>query len=184
MSNKTLKDLLIHALRDVYFAESAIHKALPKIIDASKRPGLKDALTKHRHETEDHISRLEQAFGAVGMKPQSTPCEAIKGILKEGDEIIEAFGESEIGDAAIVFACQAVEHYEINRYGTMHAWAAQLGMDDVASLLADTLQQEHAANDALTSLAEEGINEAGGSHEADADAKNEGARGSDASAPS
>jgi ferritin-like metal-binding protein YciE len=171
MSDKTLKDLLVHALKDIYFAEKAIYKALPKMVEAAESAELKQALTKHRGETETHVSRLEQAFGEIGMKPQSTPCEAIKGILAEGDELLETFGDAKVGDAAIVFACQAVEHYEINRYGSMQVWAQDLGMAGVASLLADTLAEEYAADEKLTELAEGGINEVGEEEAADAHAK-------------
>jgi ferritin-like metal-binding protein YciE len=158
MSDKTLKDLFVHALKDIYFAENAIYKALPKLIDAAMSDELKEALTKHRGETETHISRLEDAFQILGMKPQTTPCEAIRGILQEGDELLEKFGGSEAGDAAIVFAGQAVEHYEINRYGSLRTWATDLGWNDVAALLADTLEEEHAADEKLTELAEGGLN--------------------------
>ena len=168
MSEKTLKDLLVHALEDIYFAENAIYKALPKMVEAARSAELKDALTKHRGETETHVSRLEEAFEAIGMKPRSTPCEAIKGILEEGDELLEKFGGAKVGDAAIVFACQAVEHYEINRYGSMQVWARDLGMTDVATLLADTLEEEYAADEKLTELAEGGINEVGEAKGADA----------------
>ena len=158
MAEQTLKDLLHHAMKDIYFAEKAILTALPKIIKAAHSGDLKEALEKHRQETENHIKRLEQGFGELGEKPETTPCEAIKGILKEGDEIIEKFGGSSVGDAGIAFACQAVEHYEINRYGSMHVWAKELGMDELADLFHATLEEEYAADDGLTALAEAALN--------------------------
>lgn len=159
MAEKTLNDLVHHALKDLYFAEHQILKALPKIIEAAQDKKLKAALTHHKTETEGHVKRLEKGFASIGEKPSTTPCEAIKGILKEGDEIIGDFGKAPIGDAAIIFACQAVEHYEINRYGTLHAWAIEMGHKELAGLMAETLAEEYGADDTLTDLAVGGLNE-------------------------
>jgi ferritin-like metal-binding protein YciE len=156
-----LKELFVHALKDIYYAENAILKALPKVIEHTKHAELKKALTAHMEETKGHVSRLEEAFGELDMKPASVRCEAIDGILKEGDEVIGDFASGAAGDAAIVFACQAVEHYEINRYGTMHAWAEELKLKSVASLLKKTLEEEHKADEKLTKLAESKENKAG-----------------------
>ena len=159
MAEKTLKDLLVHAMKDMYFAENAIYKALPKMIEGAQDDDLKQGLTEHREETKEQIARLEQMFGHLDLKPQSVTCEAIKGILKEGEEALEDFGESPAGDAAVIFSCQAVEHYEIARYGGMHAWASELGLEDVAELIEETLAEEHAADEKLSALAEGGLNE-------------------------
>jgi ferritin-like metal-binding protein YciE/CRP-like cAMP-binding protein len=166
MPDTPLKDLLVHGLKDMYFAENAIIKALPKMIDAAESPDLKEALSHHRDETNGHVERLEEAFRAIDVKSQSTPCEAMKGILKEGDEVVEKFGKSPAADAAIIFACQAVEHYEITRYGSLREWAENLGFDDVASILKETLDEEYAADDKLTALARREANPEGGGREA------------------
>src|SRR5437763_11221731 len=160
-SEKTLKDLFVHALKDIYYAENAILKALPKVISHAKHAELKKGLTEHLHETEGHVKRLADVFGELGTKPASVRCEAIEGILKEGDEVISEFAASPAGDAGIIFACQAVEHYEINRYGTLLAWAKELKMAPVAKLLKATLDEEYKADDKLTKLAESGENREG-----------------------
>jgi len=161
MSDAPLKELLVHGMKDIYFAENAIIKALPKMIEAAENKDLKKALAMHRDETNGHVERLEKAFRAMDMKSQPTPCEAIKGILKEGDEVLEKFGKSPAADAAIIFACQAVEHYEITRYGTLREWADNLGLEDVSSILKQTLDEEYAADDTLTALAKRGVNASG-----------------------
>jgi ferritin-like metal-binding protein YciE len=157
-ADNPLQHLFVHALKDIYFAENAIYKALPKMIDGSEHPELKTALTTHRKETEGQIKRLEQIFDLLGLKAESTPCEAIKGILKEGEEVLEKFGDTDAGDASVIFGCQAVEHYEINRYGTMREWANELGMADISKLLSQTLAEERNADEKLTDIAEESIN--------------------------
>jgi ferritin-like metal-binding protein YciE/CRP-like cAMP-binding protein len=168
MPDTPLKELLVHGLKDMYFAENAIVKALPKMIDAAENPDLKNALSKHRDETSGHVERLEEAFRAIDVKSQSTPCEAMKGILKEGDEVLEKFGKSAASDAAIIFACQAVEHYEITRYGSLREWAENLGLRDVASILKETLDEEYAADDKLTALAKQKANPSSESQQAHA----------------
>jgi ferritin-like metal-binding protein YciE len=165
-AEKSLKDLFVHALKDIYYAEKAILKALPKVIEKAKHAELKQALSGHMEETKGHVQRLEDAFGELDLKPAAVRCEAIEGILKEGDEIIGDFGASAAGDAGIIFACQAVEHYEINRYGTMLAWASELKLTAVAKLLKATLAEEYKADDKLTHLAESGENRAGIIHTA------------------
>ena len=164
--SKSLKDLFVHALKDIYYAENAILKALPKVIEHAKHAELKQALSGHLEETKGHIERLESVFGELDLKPAAVRCEAIEGILKESDEVIGDFAGGPAGDAAIVFACQAVEHYEINRYGTMHEWATELGMTAAAKLLKKTLDEEHKADQKLTKLAETGENREGIVHKA------------------
>jgi ferritin-like metal-binding protein YciE len=160
-NEKTLQDLFNHALKDIYYAEKAITKALPKIIEKAKHDELKNALNAHLDETKGHVERLEQVFSQLDMKPAAVKCEAIEGILKEGEEVLEQFGQSPAGDAGIIFGCQAVEHYEINRYGTLLAWASELKLSPVAKLLKQTLDEEYNADDKLSKLAESGENKEG-----------------------
>ena len=158
MADKTLKDLFLHTIKDVYFAEHEIAKALPKMSKAAKTPALKKAFDKHLEETKGQIQRLDQVFKLLGAKAEGVPCEAIKGILKEGEEVMEEFGGATALDAGLIAAAQAVEHYEMARYGTLKCWAGELGMDDAAMLLDATLQEERATDHALTGLAEEKVN--------------------------
>ena len=150
--------LLHHTLKDVYFAENQILKTLPSLMKAAQDAELKKALDGHKTETEHQIVRLEQIFTIMGHKPEGVPCEAIKGILKEGHEVLEKFGGTLAGDAGLIAACQSVEHYEICRYGTMKRWATEIGMKEVASLLDETLQEEYKADDAMTRIAEASAN--------------------------
>jgi ferritin-like metal-binding protein YciE len=156
--DKHLNDLFLHTLKDVHFAEHAITKALPKMAKAAHNPDLKKAFERHLEQTNGHIERLDQVFKLINTKPQSVPCEAIKGILKEGDEIVEEFSGSPSLDAGLIAAAQAVEHYEIARYGALKCWAGELGMDDAAALLNETLEEEKATDMALTQLAESTVN--------------------------
>lgn len=160
-TEKTLQDLFVHALKDIYYAEKAITKALPKVIEKAKHEELKSALGAHLEETKGHVQRLERVFSELDLKPAAVKCEAIEGILKEGEEVLEQFGESPAGDAGIIFGCQAVEHYEINRYGTLIAWASELKLNSVASILKQTLEEEYNADDKLSTLAESGENKEG-----------------------
>ena len=157
---KTLEDLFEHALKDIYYAEKKIYKALPKMIKAAHDDGLRQALEKHRGETEEHIAKVEQVFGLLDKTPKAQKCDAVDGILEETDGILKDFGKTETCDAAIIFSGQAVEHYEITRYGSMHAYALALGMTEAADLLASILEQEKAADQKLTDLAEDRINHA------------------------
>ena len=152
--DKTLHDLFVHALKDIYYAEKAIIKALPKMTAKAHHDELKQALEMHLEETRGHAERLEKVFEALDMKPASVKCEAFEGILSEGEEILSEFAGSPAGDAGIIFAAQAVEHYEINRYGSMLAWAEALKLKPVAKLLKQTLDEEYNADDKLTQLAE------------------------------
>jgi ferritin-like metal-binding protein YciE len=155
---KTFDDLFVHTLRDIYYAEQQILKALPKMIDKATGAGLKQGLQSHLKETEGHVKRLEKVFAMHGAKAKGADCPAIDGIIEEAEEIAGEVGDKEVLDAAIIAAAQAVEHYEMTRYGTLVAWAKQLGRPDCASVLEETLEEEKAADAKLTSLAEGGIN--------------------------
>lgn len=155
---KTLDDLFEHALKDIYYAEKRIYKALPKMIKAAHDDGLREGLEHHRSETEQHISKLEQIFALLEKSPKAQKCDAIDGILEEADGILKDFGKTKSCDAAIIFSGQAVEHYEITRYGSMQAYANALGMTEAAELIASVLEQEKAADQKLTDLAEDRIN--------------------------
>jgi len=155
---KTMDDLFVHQLQDVYYAEKQIHKALPKMIEKATDPQLKQGLEAHRSETAGHIQRLEQVFKQHGAEAKGVNCPAIDGILEEADEVAGEVADKQVLDAAIIAAAQAVEHYEITRYGTLTAWAKRLGREDCAALLQQNLDEEHAADSKLTKLAESGIN--------------------------
>lgn len=155
---KTMDDLFVHQLQDVYYAEKQIHKALPKMIEKATDAKLKQGLEAHRAETEGHIKRLEQVFKQHGAEVKAVNCPAIDGILEEADEVAGEVADKQVLDAAIIAAAQAVEHYEITRYGTLAAWAKQLGRADCAALLQQNLDEEYAADEKLSKLAESGIN--------------------------
>ena len=157
MADTDLRSLFEHTLKDVYFAENAILKQLPKMSKAAKDKALKEALDKHRQETEGQVKRLEKVFELIGKKAEGVKCHAIEGLAKEGDEVAEEFS-GDARDAGVIAAAQAVEHYEIARYGTLRAWASQLGLDEAADLLAETLAEEEATDDLLSQLAEDIIN--------------------------
>ena len=158
MVEKTLKDLFYDTLKDIYFAERQILKTLPKLAKAAKSEELKSAFLTHRDETEGHVDRLQAVFEMIGKRPQTKTCEAIKGILEEGDEIMEEYAGSEALDAGLLAGGQAVEHYEMSRYGTLKTWAAQLGMKDAAALLDQTLQEETKTDGLLSKLAQAKVN--------------------------
>jgi len=153
MIERTLSDLFLVQLKDIYYAEKKIFRTLPKMVKAAQAPELKQAFTAHREETQGQIERLEQVFEMLGKRPQTKPCEAINGIVAEGEETIEDFGESAAIDTGLVAAGQAVEHYEMARYGALIAWAGQLGMSEAAALLNQTLQEEMKAERLLTQIA-------------------------------
>ena len=156
---KTLDDLFHDTLKDIYFAEKKILATLPKMAKAAQSEELKAAFEKHRNETEGQIERLEQVFAIIEKKPQGKTCAAIIGITEEGAEIMEEYKGSPALDAGLLAAAQAVEHYEISRYGTLRAWAEELGLDDAVSLLEETLDEEEATDEALTELAKTAINQ-------------------------
>lgn len=155
---ETLHDLFLHQLQDIYYAENQITKALPKMIDKATSPELKQGFETHLRETEGQIARLEQAFEALGEKAKAVTCPAIDGIIKEANEVAGEVADKAVLDAALIAAAQAVEHYEITRYGTLIAWARQLGHTQVAGLLEETLEEEKATDDKLTTLAESKAN--------------------------
>ena len=155
---KTLDDLFVHQLRDIYYAEKQIVQALPEMIEKAKDPGLKQGFEAHLGETKNHVKRLEQVFKMHGVEAKGVECPAIDGIIEEADEIAGEVDDTKVLDAALIAAAQAVEHYEITRYGTLIAWAKQLGRQDCASVLEETLKEEKAADSKLTSLAERDVN--------------------------
>ena len=158
MTEKKLSDLFYDQLKDIYFAERQILKGLPKMAKAAKSEELKTAFLHHRDETEGHVERLQQIFEIIGKRAQSKTCEAIKGILEEGDEIIDEYAGSPALDAGLLAGGQAVEHYEMARYGTLKTWAGQLGMKDVVALLDQTLQEEKKTDALLSKLAQANVN--------------------------
>ncbi len=156
---KTLNDLFLMTLKDVYYAEKQILRALPKMAKAAESEELRDAFTTHRDETQVQVQRLEQVFEMLGKKASGKTCEAIQGIIAEGNEVMEDFAESEALDAGLLAAGQAVEHYEISRYGTLKTWAGELGMPDAATLLEETLREEKKADELLSQIAKTRVNQ-------------------------
>lgn len=157
---KTLETLFLETLKDIYYAERKILKALPKMAKGATSPELKAAFEKHRDETEVHVERLQQVFEILGKPARGKTCEAIEGIIAEGEEILEDFKGQPALDAGLASAAQAVEHYEIARYGTLARWAKELGYKDAHELLIATLFEEEATDEALSVLAEDALNPA------------------------
>ena len=158
---KKLEDLFHDTLKDIYYAERKILKALPKMARAATSPDLKAAFEKHKEQTEGHVERLQQVFELMDKRPQGKTCEAIEGIIAEGEEIMEEFKGSPALDAGLISSAQAVEHYEIARYGTLIAWAGQLGLNEAISLLKANLAEEEATDKKLTQLAKAQANSKG-----------------------
>ena len=156
---KKLDELFHDTLKDIYFAEKKILSTLPKMAKAAQSEELKAAFEKHYTETEGQIERLEKVFAVIEKKPQGKTCAAIVGITDEGAEIMQEYKGSPALDAGLLSAAQAVEHYEISRYGTLIAWAEELGLDDAVSLLEETLEEEEATDEALTEIAKTAINQ-------------------------
>src|ERR1700693_4234805 len=156
---KGLDALFHNTLKDIYFAEKKILSTLPKMQKAAQSPELKKAFEKHRRETEGQVIRLEQVFAIIDKRPKAKTCDAIMGIVKEGQEIMDEYKGSPALDPGLLAAAQAVEHYEISRYGTLKTWASELGLNQAVKLLDATLSEEKKTNDALTELAESGVNE-------------------------
>lgn len=154
---KTLAEIFEHTLQDVYYAENAITKALPKVAKAAKSAELKKAAEDHLAETKEQIKKLDQVFKSIGKKASGEKCDAIEGLIKEADGLIEE-AEGTALDAGLLAACQAVEHYEIARYGSLREWAKDLGHDEAHKLLSEILDQEKATNNKLTNLAVTSIN--------------------------
>ena len=156
---KTLDELFHDTLKDIYFAEKKILATLPKMAKAAQSEELRAAFEKHQAETEEHVSRLEQVFEIIEEKPAAKTCAAIVGITEEGAEIMKEYKGSPALDAGLLAAAQAVEHYEISRYGTLRTWAEELGLDDAVALLQDTLEEEEATDAALTEIAISAVNQ-------------------------
>jgi ferritin-like metal-binding protein YciE len=154
---KTVDDLFVHTLRDIYYAEQQIVKSLPEMIENAHDPQLKQGLQSHLGETKNHVRRLEEVFRLHGVEPKGVDCPAIDGIIEEAEDVTGE-AEEQVIDAAIVAAAQAVEHYEITRYGSLIAWAKRLGRTDCAALLDQNLQEEKAADKKLTEIAESNVN--------------------------
>jgi len=156
---KGLDDLFHDTLKDIYYAEKKILTTLPKMARAARSDELKAAFEKHRVETEGQVDRLQQVFAIIGKKPVGKTCDAIVGITEEGAEIMSDYKGSPALDAGLLAAAQAVEHYEISRYGTLRTWAEELGFGDAAELLEETLEEEKATDQALTELAKSAVNQ-------------------------
>jgi ferritin-like metal-binding protein YciE len=155
---KDMNDLFVHTLRDIYYAEKQIVKALPEMIQKSSDPQLKQGFDSHLRETQNHVKRLEQVFRLVGEKAQGVDCPAIDGIIEEANDVAGEVEQKSVMDAALIAAAQAVEHYEMTRYGTLIAWAKELGRNDCSTLLQQTLDEEKAADKKLTTMAESRVN--------------------------
>ncbi len=155
---RTMDDLFVHTLRDIYYAENMIVKALPDMMEKASDPQLKQAFAAHLGETENHIARLQEVFRMHGVEVRGVDCPAIDGILEEADDVAGEVDDRAVLDAALIAAAQAVEHYEMTRYGSLVAWAKQLGRGDCASVLQKNLDEEKAADRKLTMMAEGGVN--------------------------
>jgi ferritin-like metal-binding protein YciE len=154
---KTLNDLFVHTLRDVYYAESQIARTLPDMIDKAGDPGLKRGFKTHLDETKNHVARLEEVFRMHGDEIRGIDCPAIDGILEEADDVVGDVDGARVMDAALIAVAQTIEHYEITRYGSLIAWAKQLGRADCASVLQRTLDEEKAADAKLSQMAESAV---------------------------
>ncbi len=150
---QTFEDLFLHQLQDVYYAEHQITKALPKMVAKATDPALQAGFETHLRETEGQIARLERVFDLLGEQPKGATCPAIEGIIKEANDVAGEIADKAVLDAALIASAQAVEHYEITRYGTLIAWANQLGRSEIASILQETLDEEYATDDKLTAMA-------------------------------
>jgi len=155
---QTMDDLFVHTLRDIYYAENQIVKALPNMIEKATEPQLKQGFQSHLAETKNHVKRVEEVFRMHGVEVSAVDCPAIDGIIEEADDVAGEVADKQVLNAALIAAAQAVEHYEITRYGTLIAWAKQLGRGDCASVLQKNLDEEKAADKKLTSMAEASIN--------------------------
>lgn len=153
-----LSELFENQLKDIYWAEKALTKSMPKVIENASSPDLVEALTEHLKLTEEQVSRCEEIFEALGKKPEEKVCEAMKGLIKEGEEVMELTVKGVVRDAGIIAAVQKIEHYEIASYGTLKSFASLLGEDEVVSLIEETLEQEKEADIMLTEIAEATVN--------------------------
>jgi ferritin-like metal-binding protein YciE len=155
---KDLNELFLDTLKDIYYAEKQILKALPKMAKAANSDELRAAFEKHHGETEGHVKRLEQVFELLGKPARGKKCDAIEGIIEEGKEVMEEYADTPALDAGLLAAAQAVEHYEISRYGTLKAWAAKLDLREAVKLLDQTLAEEKKTDDTLSKIAETAVN--------------------------
>ena len=155
---KTMNDLFVHTLRDIYYAENQIVRSLPEMIEKASDPQLKQAFQSHLDETKTQVKRVEQVFQMHGTEASGVDCPAIDGIIEEADDVVGEAADKDVLNAALAAAAQAVEHYEIARYGTLIAWAKQLGRNDCASVLQKNLDEEKAADKKLTAIAEARLN--------------------------
>jgi len=155
---KSMNDLFLHQLQDIYYAEKQLVKALPKMAQKATDPQLKQGFLTHLEETKIHVQRLEEVFKMHGAEVKAVDCPAIDGIIEEADEVAAEVADKAVLDAALINAAQAAEHYEIVRYGSLIAWARQLGRNDAAALLQKTLDEEKMTDKKLTSLAEGQVN--------------------------
>ena len=158
MATKTLHDLMLGFMQDIYYAERQILKALPKMAKAAQNDDLKQALLHHREETQGQVERLQKAFEALGKQARGHTCEAINGLIEEGEEVVQEVPEGVVRDAGILANAQAVEHYEMARYGTIVAWAKSCGEQEVAQLMHETLEEEKKADTLLNDLANKQVN--------------------------
>jgi ferritin-like metal-binding protein YciE len=158
MSEKDLNALFLDTLKDIYYAEKQIYKALPKMAKTAQSDQLRSAFEKHHDETEGHIERLEEVFELLGKPARGKKCDAIEGILEEGKQVMEEYEDAPALDAGLLAAAQAVEHYEISRYGTLKTWADKLGLKDAVKLLDQTLQEEKKTDETLTKIAVSAVN--------------------------
>ena len=159
MSVKTLNDLFVETLKDLYYVEKKLVKTLPKMANKATSPELKQAIEDHLDETETHVQRLEQIFELLDQRASAKTCEALEGLIREADETTGEIEDEQTMDAAIISSAQTVEHYEIARYGTLACWAAEIGNTEVAELLEQTLEEEKAADEKLSMIAEDQINQ-------------------------
>lgn len=155
---ETLDDLFVHSLRDIYYAENQTLKALPKMIKKAGDRQLREALSEHLNQTKTHVDRLVRVFEMHGARAGAVDCPAIDGIIEEADQVMGDVADKQVLDAAIIAAAQAVEHYEITRYGTLATWAKQLGLEDCAAVLVETLEEEKEADEILTDVAKGRVN--------------------------
>ena len=159
MSVKTLNDLFVETLKDLYYVEKKLVKTLPKLAEKATSPELKQAMEDHLEETETHVQRLEQIFEMLDKRASAKTCEALEGLIREADEVTGEIDDDQTMDAALISSAQTVVHYEIARYGTLACWAAEIGNTDIAELLEQTLEEEKAADEKLSMIAEDQINQ-------------------------
>ena len=154
-----MEDLFVHMLRDIYYAEKQIVKSLPEMIEKADNQQLKQGFQTHLRETENHVRRLDQVFDLLGKKAQGVDCPAIDGIIEEAEDVAGEVQNKSVLDAALIAAAQAVEHYEISRYGTLRTWAEELGLSEAVKLLDSTLSEEKATDETLTRIAQNVVNQ-------------------------